>query len=187
MIAPQQRQPIRQRILRPMPKRCTPTSARSPLCQQMRQIPIPRNLPQANHHLHLSQQQPSPPSGARAQLRISCGVGLSPGGAHRTTEPIHSFRSFKPSSRLTARGFVASPSSCSTVIHKVPGAIPRKRPPRAVRPMRPRRQPQHQDPRVRVAKPRHRLRPVHLVPIRLCAGLRRSRGSTPAVGDSVRR
>ena len=43
------------------------------------------------------------------QLRISCGVGLSPGGAQRTTEAIQALRSRRPSSRETPSGWLAKP------------------------------------------------------------------------------
>src|SRR5665213_2561199 len=60
------------------------------------------------------------------QVRIFCGVGLSPGGAQRTTEPIQSLRSLRPSSRLMATGLEASPSSWRTGYMKSPEPSPVK-------------------------------------------------------------
>jgi hypothetical protein len=64
-------------------------------------------------------------------------------------------------------------------VHEVPRTIPRERPPRPIRPMRPRSQAKHQDSRVRIAKSRHRPRPILLVPIRLSPRLPNARAVLP--------
>ena len=61
-----------------------------------------------------------------AQLRISSGVGLLPGGAQRATEVIQRPLSFMPSSREEAAGCEANPAACRTGNRKSPEPSPVK-------------------------------------------------------------
>jgi hypothetical protein len=117
-------------------------------------------------------------------------VGLLAGGAQRTTALIQRSLSFMPSSRLTALGCEAKPASYGDGVEKVARSIAGEDAPGAVRTVRAGRQPQGQNPCLRVAKRGYGPAPVF--PLRIGAAahtshlsaMRSQTGATVARDDA---
>ena len=90
--------------------------------EQVRQVAVEGDLAQADDDADAGE---GGELGVRCsgQLRISCGAGLSPGGAQRTTEAIQASRSLRPSFAMDGAGLVGEAELVEDGVHEVAGAV----------------------------------------------------------------
>ena len=98
-----------------------------------------------------------------AQLSRSDGSGLFAGGAHRTAAATYAPIEPQPVVGRARRRLVREPDRVHRREQEVARRVAGEHPPGPVAAVRRRRQPDEQDPRVRIAEPRHRPPPVRLV------------------------
>ncbi len=142
-----------------------------PLVAQNAEIHIERHAPQRQHHLNVRQQlqfalQVRP---ARADLfrrrlvvRRSASHGRADVGVRQRQAVVA-----RDAGRLRRK-----PRRVERLIKEVARAVAGEHPPGSIRAVRPRRQTNQQQPRTRIAEPRHRLRPV--IPIAISPPLHAS-------------
>ena len=165
MINPKQpRSDARQIHLNPMPKRKRRPRNNKSLRLQNSQINIPPDFTQRQNRPRLQNLQlPLQIRPAIRQLARQRLIVRRRTPRRRRNIRIHQRQPIVPLHRHRP---IRKSRIVKRAIQKLSRLIPRKRPPRSVRPMRSRRQPHQHQPRARIAKSRHRLAPINPVPIR---------------------